>query len=138
MNLDGKTVILRGPAGLLASPDAPNTGTWGHLGQGWRGVSWFPAHSSEPRTHHVCRKVGDAYTFTSVDSNGLFGADATKHSGAITEQFYYKPDGNTDAGAYERWQVYDGNANGALEAQIEYRNDEGAYFACPVAVEVVG
>jgi hypothetical protein len=87
---------------------------------------------------HVAKKVGNNYTFTSLAHNGLAGADATKHSGAIDQQFYYKPDGNTDAGGYETWRVYDGNENGALEAQIEYSNDEGKYFACPLAVEIVG
>ena len=138
MDIDGKIIILRGPAGKLASPDAPNTGTWGSLGQGWRGVAWLEAHSGDAAAQHKAAKVGDNYTFTSLAHNGLAGADATKHSGAIDQQFYYKPDGNTDAGAYETWRVYDGNENGALEAQIEYTNDEGRYFSCPLAVEVVG
>lgn len=136
MDIDGKIVILRGPAGKLATPDAANTGTWGSIG--WRGVTWADAHDTGDPTHHRARKVGQDYTFTSVAHNGLLGADATKHSGAIDQQFYYKPDGNTDAGGYETWRVYDGNENGAIEAQIEYTNDEGRYFSCPLAVEVVG
>jgi hypothetical protein len=136
--IDGKIVLLRGPAGLLACPDAPNTGTWGSLNQGWRGFRWLDAHSPDATAQHRCTKVGDRYTFTNLGTNGLAGADATKHSGSIPQQFYYKPDGNTDAGDYELWQVYTGNANGALQAQIEYSNDEGRYFACSLAVEVVG
>lgn len=138
MDLNGKIVILRGPAGKLASPDAPNTGTWGSLGAGWRGIAWVDPHVTASATHHRAAKVGNNYTFTSLAHNGLAGADATKHSGAIDQQFYYKPDGNTDAGGYETWRVYDGNENGALEAQIEYSNDEGRYFACRLAVEIVG
>ncbi len=137
MDIDGKLVILRGPAGKLASPDAPNTGTWASLGAGWRGVAWLDVHSpSDSARHHVKKQPDGNYTFTSHVS-GLLGADATKHSGAIDQQFYYKPDGNPDAGGYETWRVYDGNENGAIEAQIEYSNDEGRYFSCPLAVEVV-
>jgi hypothetical protein len=139
MELDGKIVILRGPAGRLASPDEPNTGTWADLKQGWRGVAWMTAHSGDAYDcRHRAVKVGQNYLFVSLAHNGLAGADATKHSGAIDQQFYYKPDNNPDAGGYETWRVYDGNENGALEAQIEYVNDEGRYFSCPLAVEVVG
>ncbi len=139
MDIDGKLVILRGPAGKLARPDMPNTGTWGSLGAGWRGIIWSDAHSTDPGTRHRAVKLPSGrYLFTSETHNGLMGADATKHSGAIDQQFYYKPDGNPDAGGYEQWRVYDGNENGAIEAQIEYSNDEGRYFACPLAVEVVG
>ncbi len=137
MDIDGKLVILRGPAGKLASPDAPNTGTWGGLGQGWRGVSWLDAHSpSDSAQHRAVKLPSGRYTFTSA-TNGLLGCDATKHSGDLTQQFYYKPDGNTDAGGYEQWRVYDGNENGAIEAQIEYDNSEGKYFSAALAVEVV-
>lgn len=138
-DIDGKLIILRGPAGNLCTPDAPNTGTWGSLNQGWRGALWLDPHATDATTQHRAAKQGDGtYIFTNVAHNGMAGADATKHSGSIPEQFYYKPDGNTDAGGYERWQVYDGNASGAIEAQIEYTNDEGRYFSCPLAVEVVG
>ena len=138
MEIDGKTVRLRGPAGKLASPDTPNTGTWGGLNAGWRGVSWLDAHSASDAARHHAKKAADGnYTFTSLAHNGLAGADATKHSGAIDQQFYYKPDGNTDAGGYETWRVYEGAENGALLAMIEYVNDEGRYFACGLAVEVV-
>ncbi len=137
MDIDGKLVILRGPAGKLASPDAPNTGTWGGLGQGWRGVAWVGAHSSDTNARHRAFKLPSGrYTFTSA-TNGLLGCDATKHSGDLTQQCYYKPDGNTDAGGYEQWRVYDGNESGAIEAQIEYDNSEGKYFGYPLAIEVV-
>ncbi len=138
MDIDGKLVILRGPAGKLASPDAPNTGTWGGLGQGWRGVAWLDAHdASAAREHHAVKLPNGNYVFRSIAHDGLLGCDATKHSGDLTQQGYYKPDGNADAGGYEQWRVYDGNENGAIEAQIEYDNDEGRYFGYPLAVEVV-
>ncbi len=138
MDIDGKLVILRGPAGKLASPDAPNTGTWGGLGQGWRGVLWMGPHSNtEDLRHRAVKLPSGNYTFTSAQHNGLLGCDATKHSGDLTQQFYYKPDGNPDVGGYETWRVYDGNESGAIEAQIEYDNDEGRYFGYPLAIEVV-
>ncbi len=138
MDIDGKLVILRGPAGLLAFPDAPNTGPWGGLGAGWRGFLWADAHSTDPACRHKAMKAPDGnYTFTNQQTNGLAGADATKHTGDILSQFYYMPDGNPDAGGYETWRVYDGNENGAIQAQIEYSNNEGRYFACSLAVEVV-
>lgn len=130
MDIDGQLVLLRGPAGLLASPDAPNTGPWAHLGTGWRGMRFGAASP-----HRAVKLPNGRYTFTS-QTQGLAGADATQHSGSILAQFYYKPDGNTDAGAYEQWRVYDGNENGAIEAQIEYDDASGRYFSCPLAVEL--
>jgi hypothetical protein len=138
MDIDGKLVILRGPAGKLASPDAPNTGPWGSLGAGWRGVYWGDPHNVKAvQVQHRATKQPDGnYTFTSLEHNGVLGADATKHTGDILSQFYYMPAGMA-AGGYETWRVYDGNENGAIQAQIEYSNDEGRYFACSLAVEVV-
>ena len=139
MDIDGKTVILRGPAGKLAEPAGVNTGPWGHLGTGWRGIIWAEAHDSSESCHHRAARQPDGnYTFTSVESDGLAGADATKHTGDILSQFYYKPDGNADAGGYETWRVYEGTENGAVLALIEYTDTEGKYFACGLAVEVVG
>ena len=137
-DIDGKLVILRGPAGSLARPDMPNTGPWASLGTGWRGMTWFFPTSTDPTTLHRATKQPDGnYTFLSA-FNGLAGADATKHSGSLLEQFYYKPDGDTAAGGYETWRVYEGAENGAILAMIEYVNDEGRYFSCGLAVEIVG
>jgi hypothetical protein len=139
MNLDNKIVVLRGPAGKLGRPDAPNTGTWGDIGQGWRGMIWDGADIHDARYHHRAKSVENLnYALIHEQNHGLAGVDATKHSGDIGQQFYYKPDGNGDRGAYETWCIYDGNQNGALEAQVEYSNDEGKYFSCPCAIEVVG
>ena len=143
-SIDGKIVVLRGPGGLLLRPDAPNTGTWGHLHQGWRGAVWDVGDKNDARCHHVAKKVGTRYTFTHVQNNGLAGEDGGQYSGALDKQIYYKPDGNTDAGDLELWRVYDGNENGALEAQCEHVTDSHhpsgagkAFFAYPLAVEVV-
>lgn len=136
--IDGKTVILRGPAGWLASPDAPNTGPWADIGHGWRGFRWLSAHDATTETHHRATKLPNGrYTFTSI-TNGLAGADATKHSGNLLAQFYYKPDGDDVSGGYEEWRCYEGNESGAIEAQIEYDDAEGKYFGCSLAVEIVG
>jgi hypothetical protein len=99
---------------------------------------WDGRDVHDARYHHTAHKVENQnYALVHVQNNGLAGADATKHSGDIGAQFYYKPDNDVDRGGYETWRVYDGNENGALEAQIEYDNDEGKYFSCPVAIEVV-
>lgn len=143
MDIDGKIVRLRGAGGLSIAPDAPNTGTWGGLNQGWRGVRYVG--ESDPAARLRARKLPNGrYTFTSETTNGLAGADATSYSAAIDKQGYFKPDGNTDAGDYEQWRVYDGNENGAIEAQIEHVTDghhaDGAgrkFFAFPLAVELV-
>lgn len=136
MQIDGKTVVLRGPAGRLGRPDAINTGPWASLGTGWRGIIWDGDDPKDTRYHHTAHQVnGGNYTYTN-SSGGLAGADATKYSGGINQQFYYKPDGDIDAGGYETWCTYDGNENGAIEAQIEY-TDPAPFFSCPMAVEVV-
>ncbi len=136
MEIDGKTVLLRGPAGLLAFPDAPNTGPWASLGKGWRGFLWAAPHDPTPVCHHKVTKTPEGnYTFAG-NHGGFAGADATKHSGSILDQFYYMPAGQA-AGGYETWRVYEGAENGAILALIEYVNDEGRYFACGLAVEVV-
>ncbi len=134
MDIDGKLVILRGPAGKLASPDAPNTGTWASLGAGWRGVEW-----GGPDMRHRAAKQSDGdYIFINEAHNCIAGADGGPYSPALDKQMYYKPTGNTDAGALERWKVYDGNANGAIEAQIEQLSEDGKpMFVCPLAVEII-
>jgi hypothetical protein len=83
----------------------------------------------------VTKQPNGNYTFTG-EHGGFAGADATKHSGSILDQFYYMPPGQA-AGGYETWRVYEGTENGALLALIEYTNDEGRYFACGLAVELV-
>jgi hypothetical protein len=144
MEIDGKIVRLRGAGGRAIAPDAPNTGPWGGLNEGWRGVR-YDVGQDDPAARLRAKKLPNGrYTFTSETTKGLAGADATQYSGAIDKQGYFKPDGNTDAGEYEQWRVYDGNENGALEAQIEHVTDDshpdGAgrkYFGFPLAVEVL-
>lgn len=144
MEIDGKIVVLRGTAGMLVSPDAPNTGTWGHLGQGWRGIVYRASDSSG--TQHRAEKLPNGrYSFLNVEHNGYLGADGGQYSPALDKQGYYMPDGRQGPGDLEQWRVYDGNENGALEAQIEQATDgqspAGAgrkFFVFALAVEVVG
>jgi hypothetical protein len=143
-DLVGKTVVLRGPKGLLMRPDAPNTGTWASLNQGWRGAVFTGTDSSIADYRHTVVAVGGRYAFVNEVTRSVAGADATHYSGAVDKQVYYKPDGDSDTGDYEQFRCYDGNENGAIEAQIEHVTDDQAdagaghkFFAYPLSVEVV-
>lgn len=146
MNIDGKKVVLRGPGGLLMRPDAPNTGTWGGLNKGWRGAIFDGHDANDARYHHTAAALGSRYTFTHAQNKGFAGADSGEHSPALDKQYYYTPD-NSDpsvAGDLEQFRVYDGNENGALQAQTELKTTAEhpsgagkAFFAYAVAVEVV-
>ncbi len=141
--IDGKIVQLRGAGGLLIAPDAPNTGTWGSLNKGWRGVRYVGDGDAVARL--IAAKLPNGrYTFTNEHTRGLAGADGGQYSPALDKQGYFKPDGDTDAGELEQWRVYDGNDNGAIEAQIEQETDalhpSGAgkkFFVFPLTVEVL-
>lgn len=129
-------VVARGPGGKLARPDNTYTGPW--AGQGWRGLVFDGSDKSDARYRFVRR----GSLLVSQQTGGAVGCDATIHSGGLNQQFYVKPDGDTGQGWAETWQFYEGNANGAIEAQIEYApgsgGDEGAFFSYPLAIEVVG
>lgn len=143
MEIDGKTIQLRGAGGRLVAPDAPNTGTWGSLNEGWRGVRYVGEGDSAAYLR-AAKLPSGRYTFTNLSTNGLAGADGGQYSPALDKQGYFKPDGDTEAGDLEQWRVYDGNENGAIEAQVEQVTDEkhpsGAgrkFFAFPLSVEIV-
>lgn len=144
--IDGKKVRLRGFKGMLIRPDAPGTGMWKDAQPpGWRGAFFDGFDDNDPRCHYMAKKLANGrYTFTNVEHNCLVGEDAGQYSPAIDKMFYHKPSGNTDAGDLEQWRVYDGNENGALEAQCEQVTDEHhpagkgkKFFAYPLSVEVV-
>jgi hypothetical protein len=134
-------VVLRGPGGKLGRPDNPNTGPWAGEGAGWRGVVFDGTDKTDERYHHI-RPAAAPDALVHKQHGSVMGCDATLHSGGLDKQHYYKPDGQTAQGWAERWQFYDGNANGAIEAQVEYApgsgGDDGAFFAYPLAVEVIG
>ncbi len=143
MDIDGKTVMLRYVGGKLASPDAPGTGVWAiidHKPTQWRGVVWG-GPDVRYRAHKVTDDGSGDYLFTNEAHDCLAGADGGPHSPDLRAQMYHKPTGQTGethAGALERWKVYDGNANGAIEAQIEQLSEDGHHiFVCPLSVEVV-
>lgn len=137
MDINGKTIVLRGPGGKLGRPDGHDTGIWGGLHAGWRGLIFDGTDKNDARYHHVARKVENNNYAITNQFNGLLGADATKFSTGLDKQFYYKPDGNADRGGYETWRVYEGNENGAVQGQIEYNDESGKYFSASVAIEVV-
>jgi hypothetical protein len=137
----GTIVVLRGLRGKLGRPDEKNTGPWAAVGAGWRGLIWDGTDKADARYHHVVTEVGDDYVIAHQANGGAFGIDGTQFSGDVGQQFYYKPDGDTAAGFAETIRIYDGNANGALQGQVEYApgsgGDDGAFFGCSVAIEVV-
>lgn len=124
---------LRGAGGKLARYDATHTGPW--KDQGWRGMVFDGTDRSDARYHW--KRNGTLVT--SADTGGAAGCDFTKYSGSIPTAFYVKPDGDASQGFAEEWQFYDGNANGAVEAQVEYApgrgGDDGAFFAPSLAWE---
>jgi hypothetical protein len=140
MQIDGKTVRLRGAAGRVISPDVPGTGVWGIIDgkpSQWRGVLYVADDASSAR--YEAQKLSNGrYTFTNIDHVCLAGADGGPYSPALDKQGYHKPSGDPDAGDLEQWRVYDGNENGQIEAQIEQVSFDGHhFFVFPLAVEVL-
>jgi hypothetical protein len=133
--MDMKLVAVKGAAGKYGRADKPDTGPWGHLKEGWRGIIFDRDHPDTDCQFELT-KPDDRFKLVHVQTRTLFGLDATKHSGGINEQFYLKPDEN-NRGAYESPVIYEGNLNGALQGVVEYVNDEGKYFSCAFAVEVL-
>lgn len=147
--IDGKVVVLRAFKGYLIRPDNPGTGIWGTLDgkpSQWRGGIVDGANNADAKYHHRAKKMDDGrYTFTHVELDCLSGSDAGPYTPDINRQYYYKPTGNRDAGDLERYCVYDGNRNGAIQAQCEQKTDDkhpaGAghdIFTSAFTVEVVG
>ncbi len=148
--IDGKTVVLRGPKGMLMRPDKPGTGIWGKDADPkgtWRGSVFDVSDPGDDRTHYTAKKLADGrYLFTNVKENCRAGEDAGWYTPDVLQQFYHQPTGHPEdkAGDLERWACYDGNNNGAVEAQCEQTTDENhpagpgkKFFAYPLAVEVV-
>lgn len=146
MEIDGKIVRLRGAGARVIAPDAPGTGIWGSQGgelSEWRGVLYVGQDASAAR-YRATKLSSGRYTFRNVEADCFAGADAGHYSAGLDKQGYHKPTGNTDAGDLEQWRVYDGNENGAIEAQVEQVTDEnhpdGAghkTFGFPLAVELL-
>lgn len=130
--------VLRGPSGRLARVDNPNTGPWAGENAGWRGLV-FDGSNKDDERYHFLRKDS---ALISKQTDAVIGCDATLHSGALDKQFYCKPDGEKGQGWAETFQFYDGNANGAIQAVVEYApgsgGDDGAFFSYALAFEVIG
>lgn len=151
MEYDGKIVVARGFKGMLLRPDAPGTGIWGTIAEPkgtWRGGLFdsVDTNSNECRYRVAKHPSGNGrYTLTNLAHNCLAGEDFGEFTPSINQGFYHKPTGNTDAGDLEQWRIYEGNQNGATEAQCEqvtsqnHPAGEGKKFFCyPLALEVVG
>jgi hypothetical protein len=144
--IDGKIVQLRGAGAFLISPDAPGTGLWKEIDgkpSQWRGVV-YTVDAGDASKYRAKKLASGRYTFTNVAHNCLAGGDGGQYSTDPGRQGYHKPTGDTDAGDLEQFRVYDGNENGAIEAQIEQTTDAnhpaGAgkkIFVFPLTVEIV-
>ncbi len=146
MEIDGKTIQLRGAGLRLIAPDAPGTGIWGSQGgdtKDWRGVLYVA--DDAPATKYRAKKIpGDRYVFTNIDHNCNAGADGGQYSTGLDRQGYHKPTGDTDAGDLEQWRVYEGNEIGSIQAQIEQTSDANhpagpgkKIVVFPLTVEIV-
>jgi hypothetical protein len=132
-DMDTVLVAIKGPGGKYARADEPNTGPWGHIGAGWRGIKWDREKPSIECQFEMS-KPDDRFKLVHVETRGLFGIDATKYSGDIGQQFYLKPD-EQDRGSYESPVIYEGNLVGVLQGVVEY--EDGGYYSCAFAVEVL-
>lgn len=139
-NMEDTIGVLRGPGGRLARANALHTGPW--AGQGWRGLVFDGTNDQkgDPR-YHFLRPADAPTALVGMQTGAVIGCDATLHSGALDQQFYMKPDGDRGQGWAETWQFYDGNHNGAIQAQVEYGpgygGDDGAFFSYPLAFEAL-
>lgn len=133
--MDTKIVAIKGPGGKYGRADAPNTGPWGGLNKGWRGLIW-DGNSPDDAYRFELTQPDAKHKIVHVQTRGLFGIDPT--NAHIAEQFYLKPDEN-DRGWGESPVVYDGNVSGVISGQVEYDVDPtlGKFVSCAFAVEVL-
>lgn len=134
--------VVRGPGGKLGRPDGKNTGPWAGNGNGWRGLVFDGENDKKgDERYHFIRPAAKQNALISKHTNSVVGCDATEHSGGLNKQFYLKPDGDQGQGWAEEWQFYNGNANGAIQVQVEYSpgrgGDDGPFFSYPLAFEVI-
>lgn len=134
--MDTKIVALRGPGGKFGRPDAPNTGPWGHLNQGWRGLVWDGDAVVNDNYKFELSKPDAKHKLVNLTTRGLFGADPTNSH--LAEQFYLKPDEH-DRGWGESPVIYEGNISGVVAGWVEFDVDPalGKFVSCGFAVEVL-
>jgi hypothetical protein len=135
-SMDTKIVAIKGPGGKYGRADAPNTGPWGGLGAGWRGLVWDGDAPHNDNYRFELTQPDKRHKLVNVATRGLFGVDAT--SAHIAQQFYLKPDEN-DRGWAESPVVYDGNVSGVVFGVVEFDQDAalGRFVSCAFAVEVL-
>lgn len=135
---DTKIVAIQGPGGKFGRMDAPNTGPWKDLNQGWRGLLWDRTTPDDDCKFELS-KPDDRFKLVHVATRALLGLDNTKHVPAVAGQlgldfqFYGKPDEH-DRGEYECISVYESPRTGMAVGFVEYQNDEGKYPSCDFAV----
>jgi len=135
--MDSKLVAIKGPAGKYARADEPNTGPFGSLNRGWRGLIWDGADRNDARYQFQLTKPDAYFQLVHVQTGDLFGIDATQFSGDIGAQFYLKPAAEGRAG-YESPSIYDGNQFGALTGQVEYSDPSvGKFVSCAFVMDVI-
>ena len=137
--------VIRGPSGRLGRLDDPGTGPWKNEQPTWHGLVFDGGNevkTNGDERYHFVRRAAVPDSLVSMHSGGIVGCDATIHSGGLDKQFYVKNDGNADKGWAETFQFYDGNANKAIQAVVEYApgsgGDEGPFFSYALAFEVIG
>jgi hypothetical protein len=136
--METKVVCVKGPAGMYARADEPNTGIWGGNQEGYRGVIWDGTDRNDARYHFEMTKPDNKFMLLHVESRCYLGIDATQYSGDIGRQFYLKPEAMTSPGGYESPVIYDGNLSGVLSGQVEYDDpDRGKYVSCAFTVDVL-
>lgn len=128
---DALIVAIKGPGGKYGRADAPNTGPWGHLGTGWRGIVWDGTAPTAEYLFEATHPDAD-WQLVHRETRGLFGADATRYSGSLLSQFYLKP--TLERGFCEVVSIYEGLREGFLLGVIEYA--DGRFPSCAVAIEV--
>jgi hypothetical protein len=131
-------VVIKGPAGKYGRPDGRNTGPWGGLNRGWRGVIWDGTDASDDHYHFELTKPDNGYALFHPGVNGFFGADATAYAVSPgSDQFYIKPAEET-RGGYESPCIYEGNQMASMKAGwIEYPDPDGGFPSCGFAIKVV-
>lgn len=134
---------IRGPGGKLGRPDEKGTGIWNQGTSGSRGLVFDGGNDKKGTDdrYSFIRRGDTPNSLVSKQTGGIVGCDSTANSGGLNKQFYIKPDGDTGQGWAETFQFYDGNANGAIQAVVEYApgsgGDDGPFFSYPFAFEVI-
>lgn len=133
--MDTKIVVLKGPGGKYGRADNPNTGPWGYLGKGWRGMIWDVTNAAGADRFELTMP-DKRHKLVHATNRGLLGVDATVAN--IAQQFYLTPPDHSRGWA-ESPIIYEGNVSGVLSGQVEYDHDPalGKFVSCAFAVEVV-